>query len=266
MNKHLKFEDLQDFWDYSFRESRSYKKTSRDHTSGWNGCVSWEEAKRLATFGWFDGLEKMKTISVELSEIVATKIERHHPEYAFAGHIVDVGMFLSNSPEYFIVKDPIIREQDDKILTLVCSVSFSAQISSDVIIQRGAMICALVDALEMSGYRCEIIINDVSISRGRLEIDVMLKKAQQSLNLAELAFCLGHPAMLRRFMFSTAELVGWADYSFGYGNPAEATEKGDLYIHEIFSRVVPNSEAIDWVIKQLNHQGINMINNNLLKF
>lgn len=76
-----------------------------------------------------------------------------------------------------------------------------------------------------------------------------------------MAFCLAHPAMLRRFMFSVAELEGWADYAHAYGIPDEATDKGDLYIDEIYSYIVPNSQAINWVTEKLKKLGVQIINN-----
>ena len=262
MNKYLKFEDLHDFWNFSFRDSNSYNKSSRAYKSDWYGNVSWEEAKTLAISGWIEGLNEIKKISVELSEIIATKIVRYEPEYGVGGGIVDVGAFLSNSPEYFMIKKPTEKEQEGKIVKLVCSISFSAAIDSKVIIQRGAMVCALADAIEMSGFRCEIIVNTTSFSKSRkFEVDVILKKAQQSLNITELAFCLAHPAMLRRFMFSVFELVGWADYAHAYGIPHEAKDKGELYINEIYSYIVPNSQAINWVKKKLKKLGVQIINN-----
>ena len=263
MKKYIKFNDLQEFWDCSFKESNSYNKSSRDASSAWNGGMSWIEAKNMANSGWLEGMNEIKKISVELSEVVSSKIERWIPEYAFAGNIIDVGMFLSSSPEYFITKTPTEQQVSGKIVSIVCSISFSAAIKSEVIIQRGAMICALVDALEMSGYRCEIIINETSTSfNGKFEIDLCLKKGHQSLNIAELAFCLAHPSMLRRFMFSVAELYDWADFAYAYGTPYKATAQGDLYIDEIYSAVVPNSKAIDWIISQLNNQGVQIKNNN----
>ena len=262
MNKYLKFEDLHDFWNFSFRDSNSYNKSSRAYKSDWYGNVSWEEAKTLAISGWIEGLNEIKKISVELSEIIANKIVRYEPEYGVGGGVVDVGAFLSNSPEYFMMKNSTEKEQEGKIITIVCSVSFSAAIDSKVIIQRGGIVCALADAIEMSGFRCEIIVNTTSFSKSRkFEVDVILKKAQQSLNITELAFCLAHPAMLRRFMFSVAELEGWADYAHAYGIPHEAKDKGDLYINEIYSYIVPNSQAINWVTEQLKKLGVQIINN-----
>ena len=54
MNKYLKFEDLHDFWNFSFRDSNSYNKSSRAYKSYWYGNVSWEEAKTLAISGWIE--------------------------------------------------------------------------------------------------------------------------------------------------------------------------------------------------------------------
>ena len=134
MNKYLKFEDLHDFCNFSFRDSNSYNKSSRAYKYDWYGNVSWEEAKTLAISGWIEGLNEIKKISVELSEIIANKIVRYEPEYGVGGGVVDVGAFLSNSPEYFMIKNPNEREQEGKIVNLVCSILFSAAIDLKVII------------------------------------------------------------------------------------------------------------------------------------
>jgi hypothetical protein len=131
------------------------------------------------------------------------------------------------------------------------------------------MICALVDAIEYAGHRAEVICNDASSfyssdqhraglskSSGWFEISVIVKKANQPLEMSELAFCLAHPAMLRRIMFSVAELEGWSDFAPNYGSPAEASNKGDLYVKEIFTSKVSNEVAIDWVINELENLGV----------
>ena len=92
-----------------------------------------------------------------------------------------------------------------------------------------------------------------------MEVDVVLKKHDQALDLSQLAFCLAHPAMLRRIMFSINELSGWADLSNGsYGSPYEATNKGDLYIDEINTGKVSDGEAIAWLVDKLESLGVEM--------
>jgi len=92
----------------------------------------------------------------------------------------------------------------------------------------------------------------------RLEVDVVIKKVNQPLDMSELIFCLGHPSMLRRIMFSLAEKVGWADFAYSYGSPGEASKKGDLYIKEIYGEEVNNDTAIDWVLEELDKLGIHI--------
>ena len=62
-------------------------------------------------------------------------------------------------------------------------------------------------------------------------------------------------------MFSVEELEGWADYAHCYGIPHEAKRQSDLYIDEIYSYIVPNSQAINWVTEQLKKLGVQIINN-----
>jgi hypothetical protein len=267
MNKHLVFEDLHEFWQYSFRESNARIKSSRVYASTWSGGLSWNESKRLALMGWQKGLIEVDKFQAKVNELITSKIVRHKPVYAVAGSYIDIGHYLSNDPECFITKQYDENNQQGKIITIVCSISFSARIKAETIIQRGAMICALIDAIEYAGYRAEVICNEASSKsisnrdgfdkeRGWFEVDVTIKKASQALNKIELAFCLAHPAMLRRVMFSVAEIEGWSDYTKNYGFPSQATNKGDIYIEEVFSEIVSDDEAINWLVSELKKLGI----------
>ena len=273
INKHIIYEDLYDFWLYALRESDAYEKSSRGYSREWNGNVSWLEAKKLALQGWQDGLEQVKKYQTEITPQITEKVIRPSQIYDVAGYNVDVGRYLSNDPECFVSREFVVNNSPGRVFTLVCSISFSAAIKSETIIQRGAIICALVDAIEYAGQGVEVICNEASSvssnseyrkgkhkEKGWFEVDVTVKKPNQPLEMIELAFCLAHPAMLRRVMFSVAEIEGWSDFARGYGYPAEATTKGDLYIEEIFSGTVPNKKAINWVLEQLKKLNIEIKN------
>jgi hypothetical protein len=272
INKALVFEDLASFWKYAMMESTAYKKSSRENYNlEWSGGLTWEQAKNMAKRGWPEGLEEVEKYKAQITPIIAEKVLRPQQIFAISGYFVDVGSFLANEPECFITREFEERNYPGRIYKLVCSIAFSAAIKPEAIIQRGAMVCALVDAIEYAGNRVEVICNhacsssDSSEARigkrktdGWFEVSVTIKKASQPLELSDLAFCLAHPAMLRRIMFSVAELNGWSDFAHNYGYPAEATDKGDLYIREVFSGVVPDEEAISWVLKELEQLGVNI--------
>ncbi len=274
INKHLVFEDLHRFWKYAMQESRAYEKESRRPVNSWSGNLSWDEAKNLALKGWRDGLKEIQKFQAQISPFIAEKVLRHQQVFGVSGYNVDVGYYLANDPECFVSR--VYEEQNypGKIYTVVCSISFSAAIKPETIIQRGAMICALIDAIEYAGHRAEVICN-WAVSKeqesyyrsgnfkdyGWLEVDVTLKKADQPLEMIELAFCLAHPSMLRRIMFSIAEIEGWSDTVYAYGYPATATNKGDMYVQEVFSGEVSDTDAINWVLTELKKLGVDIEKN-----
>ena len=269
INKVLHFDDLSSFWGYAIKDSNAYTRSSRSNSDiHWTGGLTWDEATKQAQSVWPEGLKQIEKIRAIISPIITKQVLRPRPTNAMYGYSVDVGSYLSNDPECFFSQEYEQRNYPGKIFKLVVSISFSAQITPKTIIQRGAMICALIDALEYAGHRVEVVCDWAANSdylnriykenKWWLEVVVTIKKANQPLDMSDLAFCLAHPAMLRRIMFSVAELNGWSDSVSNYGYPAEATEKGDMYIKEIFSGEVPDDNAIDWVIEQLKKLGVNL--------
>ncbi|OAV71848.1 hypothetical protein Barb4_00367 [Bacteroidales bacterium Barb4] len=275
INKQIHFGDLSKFWNYAMQDSNARRKSSRDNNNiGWSGGLTWEQAKQMAISGWRDGMNEIEKYRAKIVPIVTEKVLRPKQVYSLAGYSVDVGSFLANDPECFIAREYEERNYPGKIYKIVASISFSAAIKPETIIQRGAMICALIDAIEFAGHRAEVICNDASSvsdsekyrqgkykEGGWFEVSVTVKKVSQPLEMSDLAFCLAHPAMLRRIMFSVAELQGWSDFANNYGCPAEATDKGDIYIREIYSETVPDEHAITWVLTELGKLGIDIETN-----
>jgi len=272
INKEIYFEDLNRFWDYAMQDSKAYRKSSRNNSNlQWSGGLTWEQAKQMAINGWQSGMKEIEKYRAKIAPIITEKVLRPKQIYSVAGYAVDVGSFMANEPECFLAREYEERNYPGKIYKIVVSISFSAAISPETIIQRGAMICALIDAIEFAGHRAEVICNwAVSVGnydnyrqgknkeRGWLEVSVNIKKSSQPLDMSDLAFCLAHPSMLRKIMFSVAEIEGWSDFADNYGYPAEATDKGDIYIKEIFSGTVPDNQAITWVFSELEKLGINI--------
>jgi len=268
MNKELYFEDLSTFWKYAMEDSCARQKHSRSNDNlQWTGGLTWEQAKRMAQMGWADGMKEIEKYRAYILPVIAEKVLRPLPTQSMVGYFVDVGRFLANEPECFVSRAYEEKNYSGRVYKMVCSISFSSAISSETIIQRGAMVCALIDAIEYAGNRVEVIANQSTCKggykeQGWFEVSVTVKKSTQPLEMTDLAFCLAHPAMLRRMMFSVAELNGWSDFTQGnYGVPAEATDKGDIYIKEIYSKNIPDNQAIEWVLSELEKLGIRLESN-----
>lgn len=272
INKELYFEELSLFWQFAMQDSNASIKSSRENYDlKWSGGLTWEQAKTMAINGWREGMLEIEKYRAHILPIIAEKVLRPKQINSIAGYCVDVGSFLANEPECFLAHEYEERNYPGKIYKIVCSISFSAAITSETIIQRGAMICALIDAIEFAGHRAEVVCNDATSAnpsepnrkghnknQGWLEISVTVKKPSQALEMTDLAFCLANPAMLRKMMFSVAEITGWSDFAYNYGYPAEATDKGDIYLREIFSDTIPDNKAINWVLEELTKLGINV--------
>jgi len=272
INKQLYFEDLSEFWKYSLQDSQARTKSSRDDDKlQWSGGLTWEQAKQMAVSGWREGMQEIDRYRAKIVPIVTEKVLRPKQIYSVVGYNVDVGSFMANEPECFLSREYEERNYPGQIYKIVASISFSWDIKPETIIQRGAMICALIDAIEFAGHRAEVICNwavsagsydndgqGKNKERGWFEVSATVKKVSQPLEMSDLAFCLAHPAMLRKIMFSAAELEGWSDFASNYGIPAEASDKGDIYIREINSGTVPDEKAIEWVLSELGKLGIDI--------
>ena len=257
---YAKYDDYSLFLTKAFQESNSYRKSSREARNlSWYGGVTWEQACGLARGGWVEGMSLIDKYRSKITSIITDCILRPVPIDNIHGFAVNVGAFLSNKPECFFDREYEKRNYPGRLFTIVVSCSYSCGVSTDVVIQRGAMVCALVDALEFAGNRVEVVCNETTTAGNyKDETDIVIKKHDQPLDMSRLAFCLAHPAMLRRILFSINELSGWANITSGYGYPAEATDKGDLYINEIHSGKVSDNEALEWLKNKLASFGVEM--------
>lgn len=84
--------------------------------------------------------------------------------------------------------------------------------------------CAVIDQLENSGRRVELNVAWCSqISGVRVSVGWTAKRAEDTLDLASIAFSLAHPAASRRIGFAMAERSA-ARQDLGYGMTYSPTE------------------------------------------
>lgn len=244
------FDDLYSFYTFAMSQSNSREKCSRETRDlDWYGGVSWEEACFLANYGWEKGTIEVEKYRAVLYGNLVEYLPRQSIISAISGYAVDVGAYLSNAPECFYRREMNKPVASAPVVRIVVSLAFSASVKPEVITKRGAMVCAMVDAIEHSGYSVEIIGNEACESKGiTSEINIVLKQSAQPLNIPAMAFCLAHPAMLRRMLFSVEEKTGWADFADHYGTPVDASESGDIYFGAIRSEVSPSVEDMTNVI------------------
>jgi hypothetical protein len=262
------FEDTATYLDYSAgptdAENRSSRRYCRD---GFNVTASYADALRLAREGWVEGRDQVAALARSLSGIVASKIARQSYTWDVSGDVVDVGRFCEGCPENMIRFEETEQEGHGKLLTLGASFSAAVTIPPAEIIRRGAVLCALVDALESVGHRVEIIItNTVRDNAGaRHGTTVVVKRHADPVDVDRLAFILCHPDMLRRIHFSAQEReprearrrFGFDGHYYGY---PDDTPIGDIYFPCLkdsrLGEYATDARALEILIGELRRQGV----------
>ena len=208
--------------------------------------------------GWREGEEQVARMSAPIVDLISSKIERNDIVYDVEGMGIDVAKYVEGEPECWqSYVATHVEGQGQRILRLVVNGSTSAGISTDEMIKRGSFITATVDCLERAGFNVEVwyVMGCLGYSKIHTDIHVKIKESNQPIDLARLAFALGHPSMLRRLLFAVIERTpdSHVEANNGYGHPANnpMEKMADVafpkhYLGEVF----PTSRLIDILQKQ----------------
>lgn len=179
---------------------------------GFYGTRSFAEAAKLAREGWHDGVARVQEIRATIGSAVQTLVSSRAESigYDVYGEYVDVGRFLTGEPECFGV-----RVSDDssskRVVRINVNLGVSAVVSHEAIFARGAVVIAAIDVIESTGARVEVygVHGSLKLDKRKLhETHVLLKSANQPLDIDRLVFALCHPSAVRRLSFSVFEKYG----------------------------------------------------------
>ena len=257
------------------------QRASRKSSMGpdWSGTRSWAENMQFARAGWSEGEKRITPLTANLFDLVGSMIEKEHIVYDVEGMSIDIARYLDDEPECW-QKWEVRREEGPgtRHLKIVYNFGVSAGVDKSIINAKGAAIAALVQLLEYSGVRCEVIAGSCSKDshlRGpndyTLDILVTVKEYDQDLDMGRLAFALANVSMCRRCEFHIMETMP-AEFrtalsalgtggSYGYPAPMPASERGDMYIGESYYGE-PHWENVEstrkWIMDTLRKQGVQL--------
>jgi hypothetical protein len=236
-----KFDTAEKFWDATqMPEVCSLGRESRASGEGFSGTSTFEEATKLARFGWPEGLRRVSSISAKINGAIGSYIPVEECVRDVVGEFVDVGAFLSGEPESMIRLETHTEDRKGgRIIKIVYNTSASCGVAKEILMRRGAVACSLIDALGRIGFLAELVVSEYASSGDNLfGVEIIVKRPEEPLNMDRVAFAVGHPSMLRRMMFSFEEtlpreirgIFGFHPGS-GYGSPADAPQdrQGDVY-------------------------------------
>lgn len=236
--------------------------------SSFDSYTSWEQAVTIAKDGWQYGADKTKAISEPLFDRISQLIERQDIVHDVEGMSIDVARYLDGEPECWQRWDTqIVEGSGVKIIKIGYNFCASAGISAETITARGAMVTALVELLEYAGNRVELwaVFSSRGVNDNYDNAKILVKSADQPLDMPRIAFALSHPAMLRRIQFEVMEHMSrdrWPNFSDSRGTPSDVdASQFDVYLQKMFSedsRWQDQATAIKWTVDELEKQGITL--------
>lgn len=173
----------------------------------WDLCAGFDGAVNMAINGWLEGAERVQDALKEFPPKTPAPDTRTDV-YGFRPH---VPRFCAGAPDSMVRHSPKADNGNGPVLTLIVPVNASCNTDAVYMANFGIAVAQYVNQLEMSGTRVELMacicnnwtyMNPASL---RHSFSWTIKNADQPLDLAVIAFAIGHPAMWRRLGFAVME-------------------------------------------------------------
>lgn len=248
------------------------RTSSRDtgglHKESWSGTSTFDEALELARTGWPEGARKIKDNITIIERFIAPRQPVKDLSHDVRGPgMMDFDRYTQGRPDPWVV----VKERDAQegtsvaVVPIIFNISASSGVDIETMYRRGAAVCALIDILEHSKIRCEVklvarINNGHWRQRGQegsghYTFIVVLKNAEDALDMDRMAYALCHAATFRRLIFSLME-EHIVELGTGYGMPDVYREDGAINIDDSSLVIRREQDMVPWLVKQLKNYGI----------
>lgn len=239
----IEFDTMEDYWRVATQvESGAGEKMagrdSRKADNDWTGTKTFAQAEQFARFGWEEGTRNIGKLAARIADRIGRETRVERMVLDVVGETPEVATYLSGEPENMVRFEDEVQKSCGKIVRISVNCVTSGSVKAATIFRRGAVIVALVDAIERAGHLAEITFRADSRHGGgkTVAIAAVAKRAGEPMNIARCAFILGHPAMDRRMTFSVSETCPDARdlgfyYDGGFGNPMSTPKQFQGEIH-----------------------------------
>lgn len=209
---HAEFPDVQQFIEACHRPTtRSEHDCASMRTTDkewYGGCGTWADAEKLLAEGDPALESTVRSMAQEVSDIVGLFVPAMRMQYAEVGEMVDIGMYLTGEPACMMYAEETTRP-GSRIVRMAYNPCCSGSTDARSMTLKGAAFCVLIDALERSGYRADVVM-DYAVGGGyghTGRIICPIKAAGEALDMARVAYLIAHPASFRRHIFHFQETL-----------------------------------------------------------
>lgn len=187
---------------------------SAGRMSNWFGSNSWDEAMDYAVKGHPVG----RTL---IDKAVTKFTSEPEPlwETAPVGAFPCIPAYSAGVPEDMFTISETAQKISQPIVRIVVNMTASSIVEPHEIVNRGAAIVTLIDRIQASGKRVELVATEHSSSlAGRYLFSVTVKRPEEPVDMDRIGLVFATPIFLRRFMFRMMECTA-PNVVPGYGRP-----------------------------------------------
>ena len=220
-------------------------RSSKTGDKSFTGTDTFDEAVHLAVNGWDEGRSELAQ-SAEFASALVQQIDQPTWEFAPSGAMPHIPAAAAGVPDNMMTLYENDTNRKMPIVTMYVDIGATWNTTTEAMIRRGGAIVALVDQIEASGKRVQIVATSATETHG-VEFDgvntsklihkITIKEAGEHLDIDRVAFATAHPAMLRRIWFRLVEIHADGIVS-GYGNvgklKAEDIESNAMYVPPMY--------------------------------
>ena len=205
---------------------------------------TYDDAIELLTHGWTEGRSELAR-STEFAKALTHQGNAPAWQHAPAGAIPSVPAYCAGIAECMMTPAGDEAERSTPIVTILVNIASAHTVKTSEMINRGAAIVALIDQIESSGQRVELIASEkieCKVNNAIMDARVKVKEAHEHVDLDRVAMAVAHPSMLRRFMFRVTEFMLKKRNPY-YGMPRDH-EESELDHGTLYIPIIPSNETM----------------------
>lgn len=210
-----------DSWDQFVNDLRTkkplwgagYGSDSTDDPE-WSGSRDWSEAMKFAIAGHPAARAAIGAVAIKV-----TSAPEPLWDVAPVGAFPCIPAYAAGVPEDMFTQSEDAPPVRSPIVRIAVNMSASASVSAQHIVHRGAALVGLIDQIQSTGRRVELI----AIKHGQKNGDqfvwsVTIKRPEEHVDMDRIGLAFATPIMLRRFFFRVMEFTVPREVS-GHGSP-----------------------------------------------
>ena len=217
--------DLEQWLSKTGAKWRCNSSRSNGASRSWDLDAGYDGATRMAKDGWSEGA---RDLDHRLQAIMPASGREARWGYSVAGSSPNVGRYLRGNPNNMRTRKRKTAGAAP-VFHIVYNGSASCMITGEQMANYGTALVGLIDRLENSGRRVMLDVLYVTHAHDsgpvfRLACGWNVKKANEPIDLAAVAFSVAHPAAFRRLGFAMLERCPQESETYGYGHCADILE------------------------------------------